>query len=359
MRSYGVLHKHLPRYLLMLCALELIRPLQAQTSEEPSYNGKPLSYWVADVVLESSQMPTPLKEEAKKAIAAIGTGAVPFLVKWIGADPSAEFGASGIIQSFRVLGPAARSAIPDLALMITNQPESVLRPSHREKHSFPLVSYAPLLALGGIGRDAVPALTNILSNVTAPGMQIGAIHAITSIERDAAAALPLLLQYLDDTNEMVKLEAVTATGVVGAHQKAAIAALENIARGTNRALQWSAVQALGKSGEDAAPALIRAFSETNSGTYYVSFSALVYAAPRALTNATVLAIAAEGLRSPDAERSFTAARVLRAAGQQAEGKQPDIEVPGGRSDAVRVEATNALRRLAPQLLTDGAAAEEK
>jgi len=48
------------------------------TPDEPAYEGHPLSYWLQDIDPFSSQMVTPLKDEARTAVAHIGTMQSPF-----------------------------------------------------------------------------------------------------------------------------------------------------------------------------------------------------------------------------------------------------------------------------------------
>src|ERR1035437_10347301 len=91
----------------------------------------------------------------------------------------------------------------------------------------------------------------------------------------------------------------------------------------------------------------------NEQVRYMALCVLVRADPQGLTNPCVLAIGAEGLlrSTPYSERRGTAALLLRAAGQQALGAKLDVWVPPRDGwDQVFTEATNALRRLAPQFL---------
>jgi len=213
-----------------------------------------------------------------------------------------------------------------------------------------MVGYAPLLALGGVGPEALPTLSNILTNSTTPGIQLGAIMAIKSMGSNGRPALPVLLRYVDDHNEMIAFNAIEAVGTVGAHQQLALAALTTIIQSPRLELRNTALLALRDFGEEAAPVLVRALQETSPGAYNIAFTTLVSVTPQTLTNTAVLAIAADGLRSPDIDRRTWAAQLLRAAGQQASGEKPDYMVLGGRWDKVFEDATNALRLLAPELL---------
>jgi len=72
--------------------------------------------------------------------------------------------------------------------------------------------------------------------------------------------------------------------------------------------------------------------------------------PKAITNPNVLAIAAGRLQSQDADWREWAACVLRSLGQQASGVKPDFMMPISREHPRFEDATNVLRRLAPELL---------
>jgi HEAT repeat protein len=317
-----------------------------RTANEPTYKGRHLSYWINDVHWESSMMPQPLKDEAKVAIAHIGTNAIPFLLKLVAEDASF----SGVIQAFQILGPSARPAIPELARLATNQPASVSRATAYAQRPVTMFGYSALLALGGIGPDAVPTLLTILTNSVAPGTRMGAIKALMEMGTNALPAMPVLLQYVYDENDMVAMDAVTALGISGGDSPVALAALEDVSRGPRLILRSGAIDALRHFGPAGVPALVRALSDTNQGNAYIALHVLAFSEPSALTNAAVLALAAEGLQSADDDRRHWAARVLRATDQQSRGIKPDLMVPVGHEDQMLEEATNTLRRLAPELL---------
>jgi len=208
------------------------------------------------------------------------------------------------------------------------------------------------MALGSIGPDALPALVMILTNAIAPGTRLCAIDALRGMGT-SAALVPILLRYLDDENDMVASAAVRALGAAGPGDPAALASLEKLAQGSRRVLHANALEALSHFGNQAVPALVRGLRETNnSGYVYIAFHMLAFGAPTAITNSEVVAIAAEALRSPDAELREWAAYALRAIGQRAGGVKPDFMMPISREDMRFEDATNVLRRLAPQLLRD-------
>jgi hypothetical protein len=114
-----------------------------------------------------------------------------------------------------------------------------------------------------------------------------------------------------------------------------------------RAPPWPARQAV--------PGLVRSLEDGQVGG--IALEKLVGIAPETLTNAAVIRAAVAGLGAPDLSRRRSAAQVLRAAGQLAQGGKVDLEFPkasdGQRAwERVFTDATNALRRLAPQPLDE-------
>src|SRR5206468_189751 len=99
-------------------------------------------------------------------------------------------------------------------------------------------------------------------------------------------------------------------------------------------------------GRGAFSAMIRGLKDDSGLVRDTALGALVRAAPSGLTNRTVLAIGAEGLHSTG-DRQKWSAKLLRAAGQQAQGATLDPFIPSrGGWELVFQEATNTLRHLA-------------
>jgi hypothetical protein len=104
---------------------------------EPVYQGKPLSHWLEELGVS---WPGPGGEKATEAIQAIGTNALPYLLRSLKASDSegwvrlvelsrrqnlikfpfrlADEKRDNAKRAFMVLGPTAESAIPDLAVML-------------------------------------------------------------------------------------------------------------------------------------------------------------------------------------------------------------------------------------------------
>src|SRR2546423_10083300 len=209
--------------MLVLTACQIgvaqLKPLASGTSLEPSYKGKPLSHWVkvlSGVSLSSRTWPE-IDEieggaEAQEAIQQIGAQAVPFLLPQIPGH--------GAMIAFRELGPRARSAIPELVTMATN--EAAAAAPEPSKTAGMAIGMDPLTVLGWIGTDAVPAISMILSNYNGPGIRFSALQALTIVGSGAAPAGPAVLPCVNDENEMVARDAVSVLGQIGARQTAAL-----------------------------------------------------------------------------------------------------------------------------------------
>ena len=118
--------KMLVALLALLFSTAFLPMLHAENGEEPTYKGKPLSYWLDDYADLAREIilgvnPT-LKEEQTNALLHMGTNAVPWLIKRLSTPQPLD---CTTIPAFRVLGPLASSAIPALVRLATNQPECV------------------------------------------------------------------------------------------------------------------------------------------------------------------------------------------------------------------------------------------
>jgi hypothetical protein len=326
------------------------RPDKSDGLLEPSYKGQPLSHWIEILNggwLSSRWWPEINEIEggagAREAIEHIGPFAVPFLLKRI---PE-----RGSMIAFRILGPAAKSAIPELVAMATNELAAASKVQRPPSGLF-AIGMNPLTVLGWIGPDSLPALTMILSNYNEPDIRYTTIQALGIMGTNGAPAVPALLPCLNDKNEMVAHEAVRVLGLIHNRQQAAFEALTNVLQ-TRPAVRSEAVVALAGFGDEALPILFEGLEGKNSVAYFMVTTPWLQKSPEVLTNATLLKILAAGLRSSNIETRDWSAEMLRAAGQRAQGIRPQhpAEQEEGMNQ-IRVQATNALRSLAPQLLSN-------
>jgi hypothetical protein len=321
---------------------------------EPAYKGQPLSHWVE--ILSgggySSKFWPDISEiaggaEAQEALEHIGPEAVPFLLKQI---PD-----RGAMVAFRVLGPAARSAIPQLVAMATNE-LAAASTSERPARGLPAIGWAPLTVLGWIGPDALPELSMFLTNYHEPGLRFGTLQAIGTMGAKAVPAVPALLPCVNDENEMVAREAIGVLGRLGGGQQPVFEALTNLLQG-RPALRGETLEALVSFGDEAFPVILKGLQGANLGTHYIVGNTFIRASPEVLTNAALLTMLAAELQSPDPEARDWAALMLRAADGQSRFAKPqhlaDLAEVHGNLSQIRNEATNTLQRLAPQLLRNG------
>jgi hypothetical protein len=129
---------------------------EAELKDDPIYNGKALSAWIDELPSPLSRV-THTNRPDVQAIRAIGTNAIPWLLRQLTASPwtpvETNSAASYIHQNrtrlgFWALGEIGTPAIPSLVNLIEQQPDAV--PS----------------ALAGIGAPALPAIEGCLTNVT-------------------------------------------------------------------------------------------------------------------------------------------------------------------------------------------------
>jgi HEAT repeat protein len=210
--------------------------------------------------------------------------------------------------------------------------------------------------LGWIGPDTLPELSRILTNYHEPEIRFSTLLAIDTMGAKAVPAVPALLPCVNDENEMVARKAINVLRRLGGRQQPVFGALTNLLQ-SRPALRGETLDALVSFGDEALPVLLKGLQGANLGTHYIAGNTFIRASPEVLTNAALLSMVAAELHSPDPEARDWAARMLRAADGQSSFAKPqhlaDLVESHGSMSQIRNEATNALRRLAPQLLRSG------
>jgi len=221
--------------------------------QQPTYQGRSLSAWLQ--IYGSHPTDHQTSADAEDALRHISTNAIPFLLEWIGYEPSPfrmkieelfdklpdrwrpqwvdrpgnrSFAAA---VAFAVLGTAGSKAIPELtkqAITATNE-QGTQRAT---------------IALGGIGPPALPALLGILTNTQIQG-RFFAIEAIPNLGTSALPALPTLIQCLDDPQVEVACAAADALGRLALAPAATIPALTNLLQSADPARRAYAARGLG------------------------------------------------------------------------------------------------------------------
>lgn len=170
-------------------------------SMEPKFEGQTISYWIEhwykDPTTDGYHAGGNIG--ARLAIRTMGSNAVPYLVKWISGPvrySSKDDYHDRALEAFKILGPVAKPAIPDLIEIIGENGDYAAR------------------ALSCIGRDAVPALSEklleTLADTNAPVMnwrdpryrknffhvQASIVRCLRGMGTNAEAAMPALIKAL-------------------------------------------------------------------------------------------------------------------------------------------------------------------
>jgi hypothetical protein len=273
------------------------------TYREPRYNGKSLTEWLRLYGPVSMQMGHGMSEEVTNAVRHIGTNAVPFLITWIDRqhemsqwelrlyataigwrsgtpgkaallawlDPRPSRGELSV-WGFVILGPSARSAIPDL-VRIANRGD---RPS----------ADIAVFYLRYLGIDALPPLLSIMThnaNTTFP-LRCGAIDSIGDMGYLGTNARPAIVLLIESLNEPdVATRAATALGSLHLDNDVSIPALIRCTRSTNDSLRKTGILSLGKFGRSAQaqvlPVLTKLLDDPDASIRYAATAALEQIAP--------------------------------------------------------------------------------
>ena len=238
---------------------------------EPEYGGKTLSQWLvayggldskrqSDLQYHTSPTVDPdVKDMAARAVRHIGTNALPFLREWRQGDRPAwtkgmKLWGSAWMEGYAILGPAASSAIPELAELTKANPDTNY------------AGWNAILALRFLGEGALPPLLAVLTNRTLVDGRRGngaiSIGTMRSLGSDVNRAVPILVRCLQD-NEVAE-DAALALGDLALSPELCVPALVKALARTDERVRWSAADALGRFGsaaKSAVPRLNRALSD--------------------------------------------------------------------------------------------------
>ena len=195
--------------LLGLLIFVLVKP------NEPSYAGHTLSYWLNAPA--SAEQP----DEAVRALQAIGTNAIPTLLRWINYEPTPwkmKLASVPIVYRHgwaRTLrnGPGSARAIKAFALLSTNLtpaiPELVKLMKDRTR---PRTAVAATYALGCLGQSALPYLAQALSDTNQPnrGDIISSICSTRFYGAPTGECIIAIMKATTDTDARVRLYATNA-----------------------------------------------------------------------------------------------------------------------------------------------------
>ncbi|HZV35956.1 MAG TPA: HEAT repeat domain-containing protein [Verrucomicrobiae bacterium] len=203
-------------------------------SREPTYQGKPLTYWLELLNTDDGRLVDPADNsarEAEHAVQAIGTNAIPTLLEMLQKKDSPL--KSGLIAL----------STKEHFLHINIFPDSY----------YHALAFDGFGALGTNGRQAVPALLKIFRS---SDQRPGAAMCLRLIGPAAESAVAALVHSLAvDTNYADKLYIISALGDIHAHPEMAVPALTNCLADSNKMVRDFAIMALGNFGTNAAQAI--------------------------------------------------------------------------------------------------------
>ena len=227
----------------------------AFSDRQPSYQGKPLAYWLC---LKDDDHDDAVRDEPhfEEAIRSMGTNCLPCLLKWIAYEPPAwktkfidfvvlsgpkwvperfqedRVGriAAGTEDAFRALGHRAAPAIPQLARLV--------RERGRGCHADRIIN-----ALAWIGPEARPVIEDLLDDPR-PDIRSLAISGLNLLGANAAPATPRLINCLKDPDENVAESAASTLGFLRLRPELSVPALTNALRDVRVQVAASAERAL-------------------------------------------------------------------------------------------------------------------
>ncbi len=235
----------LPGFIALALGLFTARQVWWPRPTEPQFHGRQLSEWLADVSFSGEAQDL----KAQRAVAAIGTNALPWLVstvranqprwKWLGARllysrpfaafrfPSPELKLNQAVCGIRVLGRSAKQTIPLLTMLLD------------EKET----SWVAMTALLQMLPDSAEALAKGLTNKSdrvrffcATGLADGATNA--------SLAVPTLIKFLNDPRNRVRWTAAKALGAIGLQPHRSVPAFINALEDADWEVRYSSVTSL-------------------------------------------------------------------------------------------------------------------
>lgn len=172
---------------------------------EPMFDGKRLSTWLDEY---QRSIPKPeydgdpqMRARAEEAVRKIGTNAMPWLLQELSAKeathgnelPTNFYTGETIgrrwlaATAFEILGPSAKNGTPTLIRLLDDKQ----------------TSYTAASALGGIGVESIPVLTQALTNTNACARE-SAARVLGMFGAKAQSAIPVLIQCTKDKDDSVR-----------------------------------------------------------------------------------------------------------------------------------------------------------
>jgi HEAT repeat protein len=243
--------------------------------EEAFSEARPISFWIDQ--LHDAQAAR--REQAAKAVGSIGSSAkaaVPALLQAV-EDQEARVRLAAI-QSLGRIGPDAKDAAPALIQVYQqgNEAEDIRK--------------AAVAALGNMGPAAQDAVGVMIKTLAEDESLALSGHVQMAVMRLGPAAVPDLIELLQDQDPDVRAHAAVALNWVGPGARDAVPALVRALQDEGHSVREGAAFALlriGPGAKDAIPALVKALQDKDSEVRRIAAMALQEIDPHAAQEAGV------------------------------------------------------------------------
>jgi len=222
--------------LLVLCGCK-------PRSSQIAYQGRSFEQWYHHWANAADRGDKAQEKEGREAIRQMGTNLLPFLLTQLRSQ--AEHDANPDIPPtivFRVLGPVAGPAVPELEKMMQETNATLIVLASR--------------SLGAIGEEAVPSLMRLLSHARrdtryhaiyefGSQLEYGEVYTNRQV---LSNAIPALAGCMKDPEPYVTIHAIRALAVINLRPELAVPALREALASTNSTVRQEAGEAMGKFG---------------------------------------------------------------------------------------------------------------
>jgi len=247
---------------------------------EPVYQGKRLSAWLREYRSALNVIDGDREEAgktARNAIQAIGTNAIPTLVRMLGKKDSF------VVSKLLALWNRHFSSLPRWARYPGWLRHQAAFLNNYAEHGFEI--------LGADAQQAVPALIALYEQNVSPYSQVATSRALIAIGPAAQRmAIPSFLRAAASSNAPARNVAVQALSGVDAEQRQVVPALTAALSDTNFVIRMVAASGLGRFGtnaEQAVPALVLMLSDPSPQVRPEATNALKRIDPEAAARAGV------------------------------------------------------------------------
>jgi hypothetical protein len=251
---------------LLIAAVGFASWLILSQPGEPVYQGKPLSYWCEQYATNDLLHPNDdSKKQAEIAIRAIGTNAIPTLLRWLKTGEDSKL-------KLKLLQLASKQHVVNI------------RWKTAEVWHFEAIQ--GLLALGPLAKSALPALIEMYNKRGSSPFELSDV--ITEINGStgpaAADALPGFIIDTTNINPVIRWRAVQSLGQIGARPDLVVPTLTKCLGDTSEDVRYTAafgLEASGGSAKSAVPELIKALADPSPDVRDEAASALKKIDPEA------------------------------------------------------------------------------